>query len=68
MILCLAFAGYAYSFQIVTPRHLVLVIIVSITKRSIDWFSAHLFAKIGARSRGCPITGIQFQRFVIGKL
>ena len=31
-----------------------------------DWFSVRLFA--GARSCGCPITGIQFEVFVIGHL
>ena len=34
-----------------------------------DWFSARLFCHvIGARSRGCPITGVCFELFQIGYL
>ena len=34
-----------------------------------DWFSSRLFSHvIGARSRGCPITGVRFELFVIGHL
>jgi len=35
-----------------------------------DWFRlrAHVCHVIGVQSRGCPITGIQLQLFVIGYL
>ena len=44
-------------------------LIVSITKFLIVISSPRTYLpQIGARSHGCPITGIQFELFVIGHL
>ena len=46
------------------------VLIVSIWQNSRSWLGlrAPICHVIGARSRGCPITGVRFELFVIGHL
>ena len=59
--------GYSTLNRIYHKIRVTIILIVSITKFSIVWLVLRMpiCHVIGARSRGCLITGIQFKLFVI---